>query len=304
MTALSPFALGTAAALLLAGCTAVPMPGSLDRALLARRPSSLAGWQDETTPRGLTLKSTERRTALLLIGWKSPTVTTFTDAAGTQHTFVLGPSQGASVGSAVPITRDGYFLTAAHCVADARQLKVFALTRDLRLTKAEARVVWTSGLKLGGADLALIHAPLDLAKPFPLADPTSLAPGDPVALTGWSKLGFHDSTGKSAGRLVSVSPPEHGAAGFSWRVVEHNAPFNSGDSGGPLITPGGRLVAINAQAVPSMLAFLRVMTGSTGPSDRPIAGYTSRAFAPDLDWLWQTIVADRAVHGLSPSRKN
>ncbi len=261
--------------------------------------ASLAGWHYPKTERGITLASTEIRTALLLTVWDSVAVKAAPESGdATIYTINLSGPHGSSIGSAVPVTRDGYFLTAAHCVTDPRQLTLVALTRDLRMAKSSARVVWTSGLKIGGADLALLHAPLNLARPFALADPATLRPGEPVALAGWSKLSFKKSSGQAAGRIVAVSRRHRGAAGFAWRTVDHNAPFNSGDSGGPLITPDGSLAGINAQVISSPAAILRMLTGHNGRMDQPLPGYTARAFAPEPGWLRRTIAADRAAHGL------
>ena len=278
----------------LSGCMSFPMPGWLDQALLARKPSSIAGWQDEKSGRGFTLRATELRTALLLTGWADITLKTVRGYRGaTVCEIDLSGPDGGKIGSAVPVTRDGYFLTAAHCVADRQPLTVVALSHDLRLVKAPARVVWTGEMNRGGPDLALIHAPLALARPFALADAAALRPGDPVALAGWSKLGFKNSNGMAAGRIVAVSRLHHQASGVTWRLIEHDAPFNSGDSGGPLVTMDGSLAGINAQAVPTPVTFLRVLTGDGDAKNRPLAGYTARSFAPDREWLRRTIEADR-----------
>jgi S1-C subfamily serine protease len=284
----SRFVPGLLAILWLGGCGAVSMSPSMDRAVLRRKAPSLAAWHESPDNRESILKGAEFRTALLPMGWDKVTV-----SANSEVTF--SGWNGAGFGSAVPVTGDGYFLTAAHCVNAPRKLKVLTLNQNLRLEQAPARVVWRGQPTFGGADLALIHAPLRPVGPFVLADPTKLRPGDTVGLAGWSKLGLKTKSGAAAGQILAISQEHREAQGVPWRLITHDAPFNSGDSGGPLIAPDGQLVAINAQIIPSPLAFFRAAIGWNGPANVPNKGYVSRAFAPDRAWLERTIRADRAA---------
>jgi S1-C subfamily serine protease len=281
---------GLLAVLCLGGCGAVSMSPSMDRAVLKRKAPSLAAWHESPDNRQNILKGAEFRTALLPMGWDTVTVSSNSEVA-------FSGWNGAGFGSAVPVTADGYFLTAAHCVNAPRKLKVLTLNQKLHLEQAPARVVWRGQPTFGGADLALIHAPLKPVGPFALTDPAALRPGDTVALAGWSKLGLKTKSGAAAGQILAVSKEHREAGGFSWRLITHNAPFNSGDSGGPLIAPDGGLVAINAQIMPSPLAFLRAAVGWNETTN---TGYVSRAFAPDRAWLERMIKADRAAQAATP----
>ncbi|WP_367874119.1 serine protease [Luteolibacter sp. Populi] len=290
---------GFAAAALLGGCGTVELTGStlhrIDKALESRKKPSLKAWEQDSDDRRLHLKLAELQTGLLL-KWDAIKISsTQTKRDAVTWTVSMKGKQG-SISSAVPLTRDGYFLTASHCVEKSPMTLVIA-TRDRKMTKKPVRVVWRGNPDQKGPDLALIHADLEPLLPFGAADVAGLAPGQEVAVTGWS--GLSEGTpngGTAAGSILSVSPLRHDPTGAAWRIVRHDVPLNSGDSGGPLFTPDGRCAGINARVVVGPAGLFGTKFGLAGKPDRPLAGYSGEAVAPDPEWLHGLIAADRAAH--------
>jgi S1-C subfamily serine protease len=296
MTAFNPihFLLGVAL-LCLSACTTDSLSGGaigrLSRSSAIRKPSSLVSWREQRDPRLEMLKATAARTSLLLSGIDRVLIASSHTPRGTQKFMVsVKNTKGAGTyGSAVPISPDGYFLTAEHCIG-AGPLALVVFTKDDRLLKLPARVVWAARSDSGVPDLAILHARVKPFSPFSLADLTRIKPREPVALAGWSQPHFNSL---AAGRIVKIGSPQLGAAGLGWRSIRHDAPFAVGDSGGPLITSDGRLAGINAQMSFNLFSAFRVLVGLDGSAQRPLFGYDCEAILPDRDWLECTIEADR-----------
>ncbi|WOO43693.1 serine protease [Rubellicoccus peritrichatus] len=135
-----------------------------------------------------------------------------------------------NLGSAVAISSDGYFLTAAHNVGGGHPVWLVSKSRaDPYFGKA--RVVWT----MEKADVALLHIEAQPSQFCMLAE--ALPQPDSMVILGGHRWG------NSAGRVVGITPQETGIDSFI--EIEHNAPMVKGDSGGPLIDSQGRLLGIN-----------------------------------------------------------
>lgn len=254
--------------------------GRVDKALQLRKAPSLRSWPEISGESALSLKIVEVRTGLLLSHWDSISVNTRTSRDDTTTFDVKFSGQGGFISSAVPVSTDGYFLTAAHCV-DNDDLTLVTLNQDFRLVKVKARVVWCGDAK-NGPDLAVIHAKVRPPMPFQLAGANELIENVPVAATGWSGIVHENPTGATAaGRILSVSPLQADkSSGAVWRVVGHDVPLNFGDSGGPLVLKDGRLAGINSCIGVTMGGFLKTTLGMTGSTDRPLTGYTGEACIP------------------------
>lgn len=283
---------------LLAGCGTVELSGStllrIDQALESRKKPSLREWQDDKEPGGRAklLKLAELQTGLLL-RWDAVSITSQATKRNSVEWTVSMQGETGSIASAVPLTRDGYFLTAAHCVEKGPMTLVIA-TRDRKMTKMPVRVVWKGNQDERGPDMAVIHADLEPLFPFRPADVSHLEAGDQVAITGWS--GLSDGTpngGTAAGRVISVSGLKRDRSGAAWRIIRHDVPLNSGDSGGPLFTPEGRCLGINARVEVGPSGLLGTRFGWAGDTGKPLRGYTGEAVAPELDWLKGVIAEDR-----------
>jgi S1-C subfamily serine protease len=156
-----------------------------------------------------------------------------------------GPSGG---GTGVVITPDGYALTNSHVVRGGRRLAVTLADG----TSTTARVVGDDP----GTDLAVVRveatdlafAALDSSPPSPQGDPAPrtvglrrgqlvIAIGHPLGLESTVSTGVVSALGRSLrgqdGRLIE-------------NVIQHTAPLNPGNSGGPLVDSRGRVVGINA----------------------------------------------------------
>lgn len=283
---------------LLASCGTVELSGDtlhrVDKALESRKKPSLRTWQEDQGEGGRAklLKLAELQTGLLL-RWDTVSITSEPTNRHSVNWTVSMHGKAGSIASAVPLTRDGYFLTAAHCVERGPMTLVIA-TRDRKMTKKPVRVVWKGNMDARGPDLAVIHADLEPLLPFHGADAATLSPGDEVAITGWS--GLSEGTpngGTAAGRVISVSDLKHDRTGAAWRTIRHDVPLNSGDSGGPLFTPGGLCLGINAKVEVGPAGLLGTRFGFASNTDKPLGGYVGESVAPEPEWLRGVIEGDR-----------
>ncbi|HSP06518.1 MAG TPA: trypsin-like peptidase domain-containing protein, partial [Acidobacteriota bacterium] len=149
-------------------------------------------------------------------------------------------------GSGVIVDSEGYIVTNAHVVADARRVRVLLAFGDEREThksilKAHGRVV---DAKLVGLDTETDLAVLKIQEPsaphLELADSDSLKPGQIVLAFG-SPLGLDNSV--SMGVISAVArqlKPEDPMI-----YIQTDATINPGNSGGPLIDTQGKVVGIN-----------------------------------------------------------
>lgn len=275
---------------LLAGCQAPSIPEFIDRPHYAQKPASLRILEGDGR-RWLPILRTIGGNTALLTGDGSKVILTpgNTMTGGTE----FGLRLTGRIGSAVPVSRDGYFLTAAHCIDRTGPMTLVAWTRGGALEKAPARLVWSSTVTWRGLDLALLHAPLAPQAAVPLANAAMLQPGDPVASSGWSWL-LHPPPPAllSAGRVTALSPWQRDPSGCLWRSVQADIPFCSGDSGGPLVVPQG-LVATNARIWPGAAGFFRALFHAKTPAGTRPSDIRTNSFAPDREWLRSTIEADR-----------
>ncbi len=143
-------------------------------------------------------------------------------------------------GSGVLLTPDGYVLTNYHVVQGADRV----------------RLTLTDGTKLGAApvgsdppnDLALLRADASGLPYASLGDSSVLKVGQLVIAIG-NPLGFQSSVSTGV-----VSATGRGMRSLDRRLIEnviqHTAPLNPGNSGGPLVDSRGRVVGINTAIIP------------------------------------------------------
>ncbi len=185
-----------------------------------------------------------------------------------------GPDD-ADGGSAIPVSPDGYFLTADHVLARAANRNVFIIHgQEGKLKSIKARIVWRSS----SADLALLQAAIATPHYYEWTPTTAWLPaGTPVMHAGIS-TGFKSSPGK----LITGFPPEgHGR-------FKHDIPLEPGDSGGPVVDARGRLVGVNSAVeflVPLETAFF----------------IESEANRPNVRALQRIIERDRRNRGAAPA---
>jgi S1-C subfamily serine protease len=148
-----------------------------------------------------------------------------------------GELQGS--GSGVAITPDGYILTNSHVVQGATRLAV-ALT--------EGHLVEASRVGQDPAtDLALIHAHGVEMTHAALAGDNALRVGQLVIAMG-NPLGFHASV--STGVISALGRALRSEEGrLIESVIQHTAPLNPGNSGGPLLNSHGKIVGVNTAII-------------------------------------------------------
>jgi S1-C subfamily serine protease len=157
--------------------------------------------------------------------------------------------EDADGGSAVPISEDGYFLTADHVLAKMAGRNVFLIYgQGGRLAPAKARVVWRSE----ASDLALLHIPVRTPYFYRWTPPEHWLPAGTRVIHGGIATGFKSGDGK----LGTTLAPQGTFTGN--RTFKMDIPLQPGDSGGPVVDAYGRLVGINSAVeflVPMETAF-------------------------------------------------
>jgi S1-C subfamily serine protease len=174
---------------------------------------------------------------------------------------------GQGAGSGVVIAPDGYVLTNAHVVDGAGRIEV-ALHDGKTI---EARPVGGDR----GTDLAVVRLPAS-SLPFVKIDgERELLRGQLVVAIG-NPLGFESTV--SAGVVSATGRSLRGVDGrLVENLVQHTAPLNPGNSGGPLVDFRGHLVGVNT----AIIAFAQGMSFAI-PSET-------------VNWVVPKILADGRV---------
>ena len=145
----------------------------------------------------------------------------------------------AGAGSGVLIAPDGYILTNNHVVQSATQLKA-KLTGGTTLS---ATLIGADP----ATDLAVIRAEGSSLPFATLGDSTSLRVGQLVIAIG-NPLGFQSSV--STGVVSALGRALRSQEGrLIENVIQHTAPLNPGNSGGPLVDSRGRVIGINTAII-------------------------------------------------------
>ena len=150
-------------------------------------------------------------------------------------TVLVDLKAGASIGTGVIFTKDGYLLTNYHVVAGGRECSV---TLSDNTTLSAKYVAGDSG-----NDIAILKVE---AKNLPVAEIGSsddLTVGDKVYAIG-NPLGV-ELRGTFTDGIVSAINRDVEVGDRVMTLVQTNAALNSGNSGGPLINSYGQVVGIN-----------------------------------------------------------
>jgi S1-C subfamily serine protease len=142
-------------------------------------------------------------------------------------------------GSGVVIAPDGYILTNAHVVKQAERLKV-------TLTEGATLAATPVGQD-PATDLAVIRAHGSLLPYAVLGDSAVLKVGQLVIAMG-NPLGFQSSV--STGVVSALGRSLRTTEGrLIENIIQHTAPLNPGNSGGPLTDSLGRVVGVNTAII-------------------------------------------------------
>jgi len=149
------------------------------------------------------------------------------------------PDAAVGAGSGVIITPDGYVVTNHHVVSDA--LKIEAVTNEG--TRFGARVIGVDP----GTDLAVVRMDTSGLPYATFGESKSLRTGQLVIAIG-NPLGFQSTV--STGVVSALGRSMRGQSGrLIDNIVQHTAPLNPGNSGGPLVDSRGRIVGINTAII-------------------------------------------------------
>ncbi|MGE5842314.1 MAG: S1C family serine protease [Deltaproteobacteria bacterium] len=176
----------------------------------------------------------------------SRAVTAVVDAVGPAVVSISGrgeqhgaePEQ-AGAGSGVVIAPDGYILTNDHVVQHAKRLTV-TLTNG---TNLGASVIG----KDPATDLAVIRADASGLQSASLGDSSLLRVGQLVIAMG-NPFGFQSTV--STGVVSALGRALRSREGrLIESIIQHTAPLNPGNSGGPLVDSRGRVMGINTAII-------------------------------------------------------
>ena len=153
-------------------------------------------------------------------------------------------------GSGFVVSKQGHVLTNSHVITDAGENRgpvggaerLYVVFADGERIPASI-VGWdlfddTGLIKFDPSD----HA----AAPIPLGDSDAVVAGEPVAAIG-SPFGNEISLAVGVVSAVSRSIPSLTSRYNVANAIQIDAPINRGNSGGPLLDAGGRVIGINAQ---------------------------------------------------------
>ena len=148
------------------------------------------------------------------------------------------PDQAAS-GSGVVIAPDGYILTNDHVVQNAEHISV-------NLTDGASLSATRVG-KDPATDLAVIRADTSYLTAAVLGDSAQLRAGQLVIAMG-NPFGFQSTVSTDVvSALGRALRSRHGR--LIENIIQHTAPLNPGNSGGPLLDSSGKVVGINTAII-------------------------------------------------------
>jgi S1-C subfamily serine protease len=142
-------------------------------------------------------------------------------------------------GSGVVIAPDGYVLTNAHVVGENREIRLTFLSGN----EVAAELVGADP----ATDLAVVRAQANGLTHAVLGESSSLRVGQLVIAAG-NPLGFSSSV--STGVVSALSRSLRSQQGrLIESIIQHTAPLNPGNSGGPLLDHRGRVIGINTAII-------------------------------------------------------
>lgn len=159
-----------------------------------------------------------------------------------------GKGDLVGLGTGFVVGDGGIVATNHHVIDDAKEVYLFAKSTGKEVNNFPARVIWSSET----LDLALLSSPTLKAPPLPLAIALP-AKGSQVI-----SIGFPGDANRFMKPDHLESTATQGIIGRNFKspwfrkgdpinIVQHSAPINKGNSGGPLIDLCGRVLGVNTQ---------------------------------------------------------
>lgn len=154
----------------------------------------------------------------------------------------------AGYGTGFVVANNGIIATNYHVIYKNVGINLYTVEKGQAPVAHEAKVVWASP----ELDLAILHSPTINLPPLNLYD------GEPEKADQVFAIGFPGSANENVRPDRLESTASQGIVGrffkSSWfgkgekfGIVQHSAPINKGNSGGPLIDACGRVVGINTE---------------------------------------------------------
>lgn len=255
--------------LLLAGCFHAPTTST-------ERSASFAPFVEERIDGRPLRDFIADRTALLVGGMSTDALCSH--AFASLSTAIKSVHGRYALGTATAVDARGYLLTAAHCVEWQPLHALYLDAGHVRV--APVRIVWRGDATREGCDMALLAIDRPLPAHFAWAD--EIKTGNVVVGAGPDYDAPAFGLGFFSGTAVKLEPnstrPPAGATIF------HTGPVHLGDSGGPLATTNGELLAINVGDIHELNLLLFSYQRA------------SRAHRPDLPWLRDLVDRDFAAN--------
>jgi 2-alkenal reductase len=164
--------------------------------------------------------------------------------------YALFPGGARAQGSGFVVTSQGHVLTNSHVITNAGE------GEDTVRGAQRVYVVFADGDRIPASivgwdlfdDTGVIRfdPKLHEVSPIPLGDSDGVVVGEPVAAIG-SPFGNENSLAVGVVAAVSRSIPSLTSRYNVANAIQIDAPINHGNSGGPLLDAGGRVIGINAQ---------------------------------------------------------
>ena len=225
--------------------------------------------QDYTTPPGIPAANTGSGITIALEAAQGDILSyeqIYDLCAPSIVSITTGTRTGASTGTGIVLTEDGYLLTNAHVVAGGEYVEV--VTFDNRI--ADAALVGFDAKE----DLAVLKVDLTGLTPARFGSSDELRIGEQVAAIGDS-LGYRSTITDG---IISALDREVDVEDVTMTLIQTSAAINFGNSGGALIDRYGRVVGITTMKIISndgsteSMGFAIPSTRVKYVADRLIAG--------------------------------